>query len=888
MNKGKIKKLKEVVSNIGKKDLKKILFYGFIIVIIAVIIYLIYRVFGQNIIEPVKDMKFENTDDDQRSTMWPVLISLAVTLLGSLITTYVFLKSALDRMADEKPYYGTVIKEYRENTMKSLWRYSVFSLLLVSAVVILYVMLYFFSTRLAVRIREMIVVMYGFSMFYSAVFLRKCIDINRGIKETADKMLSEKERERNDILKKIERQVPLSDMIKKELKEESDGKDIEEWLQINDDVKKSIIDKRKFINRFSEWEKMLLLLIEKDRSFYSEQSTEERIKAVILAGKDIFGGIEDKDADANDWNASPYTKVKAYQKKLNIIGSQFCEIYAVLSEYRDLLKVQIETCEERKESIYSHIGEGREEFAKLFYVFLIYLWTNIFRMIPKITVFFPAGRFLYMNFYNTRFEDSAFRASSFKDGVFSRSKFDNSNFGMALFENCEFFSIDSRNCSFSNTLLEGGRLKEAIFKNVDFTGTVFKNCEMEKAVFNDSILCNLTIMDSEFGQNEFINSKIGNVTIKAKRTNSEINLSKCNFSESNIFDIRLNLEKDLVLPAKKEKADFIRDKYLEVLKRKDMDRYFWRCEDDTEYSDNIGLNEIEAQIEEFTLDRISFHHFLITGEENEKKEEKEKVIWKYIKNETAVNMNESGFNNTVMPEIEFYRVRMEQSILKNAQMESAKFVSVYMPGCIMNEANMREGLFWAVNMKSTVLNDAIIFKARCKLVNFEDASLRNLHASGTKIAYCTFNRSDCSGIDLTKAVLKETSFMDAILKEAEFTNAEFDQVSFENSVADHMLSSYSIFSGCRMKNAFLKQSSFNYTVFKDCNFSYANFADSAVTNVEFHRCNFKESNFRNTCFINACFEDNYCIEPEIFENCKFIKTRFKGRNRFLKQKLNIK
>lgn len=716
-------------------------------------------------------------------------------------------------------------------------------------------------------------------MLSSSVFLQKCIDINKGMQNTAERMLSAKHVKGKKILEGL-KILSLDEMLKEDIQDESG----EEWLQINDEKRKHVVDKRKYINRFSEWEKILFLLVEKDRSFYSEQSMEERIKTAILGGEKIFQNtsIEEDDAAAHDWEKDSYKKVREYQGKLKISGESFCGIYEVLSEYRDLFKVQIETSEERKENSFSHIGEGSKELTKLFYIFLIYLWVNIFRMLPKITVFFPAGRFLYMNFYNTRFEDSAFRASSFKNGIFSRSKVDNSNFGMALFRNCEFFSIDSRNCSFSNTLLQNCGLKEAIFKNVDFTGAVFKNCELEKAVFNDSILSNLTIVNSTFGQNEVVNSKIGNVTFSIDLKDEEEFFDKCNFSDSILFDIRFQIGKQLVLPlAEKEKSDSIIQQYLKILGNKEIDQYFW--------GDRRGadISAVETIIEQFVLNNDLFYKLRVIGERKKKKEEQVKGIWEWISCEAAINMNESGFTNAVMPGIEFYRVKMEQSVFSNAQMESVKFISVYMPGCIMNSTNMREGLLWAVNMRSAVLNDAIFFKAKCKLVNIEDASLRNLHASETQITYCSFNRSDCSNIDLTRAVLKESSFIDTILKEAEFTNARFYRISFENSIADSMLSSYSVFDECIMKNAFLQQSSFNYSVFSNCDFSFSNFANSAVTNVEFYHCDFKESNFRNTCFINAYFEDNYHIKPEIFADCKFINPQFKGRNAVLEKWLKI-
>ncbi len=80
---------------------------------------------------------------DQHSVLWPLLLSIIVALLGSVITTYTFLKTSLDRTIDEKPYYRTVIKEYRENTMKRLWRNTVWVIALIILVIGFYILLYY-------------------------------------------------------------------------------------------------------------------------------------------------------------------------------------------------------------------------------------------------------------------------------------------------------------------------------------------------------------------------------------------------------------------------------------------------------------------------------------------------------------------------------------------------------------------------------------------------------------------------------------------------------------------------------------------------------------------------------------------------------------------------
>ena len=154
-----------------------------IIVIFAVAAAVIFLISEEQFSE------INKVDDDQRSTLWPLLITLIATMLGSLITSYVFLKEALDRTSDEKTYYSVVIREYREKTMRSLWLYMLTSLALMGIVICLYSMFYFMHIRSRDEVRIILILSYGVCMIGSAWFLNKCIDIDRGLHKTADKLL---------------------------------------------------------------------------------------------------------------------------------------------------------------------------------------------------------------------------------------------------------------------------------------------------------------------------------------------------------------------------------------------------------------------------------------------------------------------------------------------------------------------------------------------------------------------------------------------------------------------------------------------------------------------------------------------------------------------------
>lgn len=833
------------------------------------IVVLLFVAMGVRAEESFSDIE---TWDDQRATLWPLLASMVVTMLGSLITTYVFLKEALDRTVDEKPYYGVVIHEYRSKIMRHLWWYSVATFMLMALVIIMYTVLYFWNIRISKRIRMIVVVLYGLSMVYSGVVLRKCININAGLFSVVKKLIKRRAEEfrkfaesKSDVnIREIHRQIA------------GDKERMEQWLQVEPlNTFHYGVGKKEFVNRFSEWERFLMLLVEEGQGALKQKPLDERIKAAVLDGMKIFeaNDIERQDAESNGWSEGAYKKIKTYQESQYISKDEFCKIAILLSEYRDLLKVEMEI--DPNETVMFYAEDGSEELAGLFAFFVLELSINVFRILPKIEIFLPAGRFQCVNFYNTRFENSAFRSASFTDSVFSRSKLFNSNFGMALFKDCEFFSVDSRNCSLSNVKFDSCSLKEAIFEDVDFTGTYLENCDLEKAVFHECIFSNMEVKGVKFYQNNFTNSKIWNILSYDVR---EQKLQECNFSDSDLYNIRFYVSKETRrMTGWKKEYTLENRKYLEFLGREDIADFFW--------SKQGGNADIWTAVKDFKLGGGFFRGDRLQGKMGEKKTSKEKSIWSCIEEEAVMLFQESVFKNAKMRDAKFYRVNLDQSIFSQADMKEAYLLSVHMSGSILDGANLRESLFWAVNLQNAVLTDAILFKTMCKMVNFEDAGLRNLHASKAKICYCSFERSDCSCIDLTKAQVSDSSFRDVILTNAELTDARFQSVDFENCIADGMLSAYSIFNECTLRNAYLRESCFNYTVFRACDFGMANFNDSTVTNVEFHDCNFEESNFRGTCFVNAYFSGNMQMTPEIFEGCRFIRPRFAGSDTSFEESL---
>lgn len=838
-----------------KGKMKKGILYG--IGILISVVFCVFLVWG--ICYPVQRFDL-NAIDDQRSTLWPLLISLVITMLGSLITTYVFLKEALDRTIDEKPYYRKVVKKYREETMEFLWDYSVGCLFLIVIVVLIYVLLYFGKVRMPVFFRMALCVLYVLCMAFSGGLLYKCIHIDKGIHQIAKQSRIDLEnkvkQDRNTDMGR-EKGIFLNEFVKQLSRDCT----LEQWLQVEE---VSFGNRERFVNRFSEWEKFLLLLADRTQGFISEQSMEQNIRVTLMHGEMLLDIIdaEKVDAEENKWNGTTYKKLKKMQDALSMNWESFSACYNFLSEYRNLLQVQKETSQENNrfnQCPYLSISEENDAVIEIFAEFLLQFSLRYLKMIPRIELFFPSGKFQFADFYNVRIENSSFRSSLFENVVFARVKMQNSNLGMSKFENVEFYSADIRDCSWNNCLFLDCNLDASIWNNADLTGTTLKKVCVQDATFENVILSNIEFQESKIKNTLFINSKLWDVDLYNLEENS---LYSCNFTDSDLKNVKIWSKKIPSVKLNKNVFDYATVKKLD-------ETYYLK---DTKSFDMLIKKW-------FIFNENPFRYLCVFKNTKNRNQYEEWFVWKQIQQLCFFNIKEAIFSRAKLERVPFYRIDFSQSVFNHTQMNEGVLIACNLAGCVMEHVGLRGATLNGVHMGSTVLKEGVLFNTNCSLVNFQDSNLISLHASGAKMEYCTFERSDCSEIDLTKAVIKFSSFRDGILNKAELTSSEFEDVILDNCIADSMLSSYTRFCQCTFHNAFLKLSSFNYTVFKKCEFKLANFSESTVTGAEFCKCDFLEANFRNTIFIDAIFKDNENIKEEIFEGCTFMDTVFEGKDK---------
>ena len=131
-------------------------------------------------VEP--DLDAEEPDprwSDFRTVLIPIIVSVVITLLGCLITTYIFLKEALDRVGDQKPYAVEVIGSYRKKTIRRLlWLFG-FTILFTALTAALYFWLWDETDQWAFAGHFAWLIAAAAICILSGLFLKGCMDTEK-------------------------------------------------------------------------------------------------------------------------------------------------------------------------------------------------------------------------------------------------------------------------------------------------------------------------------------------------------------------------------------------------------------------------------------------------------------------------------------------------------------------------------------------------------------------------------------------------------------------------------------------------------------------------------------------------------------------------------------
>lgn len=778
--------------------------------------------------------------------VWPVIVSTMIAIFGTLVTSYVFLKDALDRKIDEKPYYGKTIKRYRQGKVNMLLWYSIM-FIGVSCYLILF--------QNAGDSKEESILYDGFLymgilmvvvlLLLSVLFLRQCLNIDRAIYVCACGILEDLDEEVENKWKGMKNDWET--FICNYIGQREYDKDILEFLEVNEDGKQlngrsrwKGLDEGKFVIKFSEWEKFILAFLDKSSGFQSGQEVEQRmaIAAGYIENLGIIQKIEQDDAKCHKWGYCAYATLLRYEELIegSVDIQDFLDIYRMLSDYRDTLQVMQDNQGKTGKKfflfkIFEKVETEKDNAVILYMLFLLRFYSSVRCLItlPKIEIFYPLAKMYHVDFYNVRFENSSLRASLFYETVFVRAKMVGCNMALGRFEKCNFYNADFRDCSLGNSIFESCLMTGMIWSNVDITGSEFKDVDLSQSTFENAILVNVEFHNGTFDYVNFIDCKLGEVDFYNIYHGS---LKHSSFEKSILNDVCFNhseAEIEIPDPYKAYAADCFVD---------------------------LGVEKTDGPKKRKVCD-----------------------IWKTLEEaKRIIDMSSSSFLDVVAEKIRFENMALDAAVFTRANLQGSTWRNVYMKGCIMINANLTDSKLEYNDMSSCVLKNAVLYKAKLRLINMQDSNLSDCHASECNCTEGMFDKSDMSRIDLTKSHISNSSLRDTILTEAELTNAEFRNVIFENCNGRGVLSSYSYFENCDFTNAFLSESNFNYTIFNSCNLSLAGMSGSTIEEAEFESCNFENSNFRNCIFIRVKFYENSNMSEEIFDGSTFIQCDFEGSN----------
>lgn len=831
---------------------------------------------------------------DYRSTVLPMLISVVITLLGCLITTYIFLKGTLDRIVDQKPYAEDIINGYRTETIRRLhWLFGI-SMLLTACTAILY---FAFWDKIDVfrwaghGLWIVVVILIG---ALSWIFLDHCVNSEENLLEQAihEEQITNKQmkavveykrasvKELHALLNENSAKVARSEYGECASCENKDIHNLTVYLDLEKESPDCMpsqgcpFDRKSLIYHFSALEEWLMLLANTFEEYKTTSSYGTRLLQALNLGKNL-SQITLKDSILSDLSSNSYSKklvdrFEQIEDTLEEFGQEeLFEIYGKLSKYRNILRFLYET---KADKITATVSAG--EMADVMQAYLALrasCYITYAKIISRIQVIQPMEKLENINLYNCRIENSSFRGASFQYALLARIKALNTNFDMAVFKNVSFWNADIRNCALSNCLFLNVEMEGAYFYDVDFNYSGFTDNSFRSASFCNARFSSNLLKKVRLENTDFSNSRMWEVTFEEPENNE---ITNCIFSDADIRQWvicpgtaneeyeqllqQMKYHDDNTNEAEKRLTDWLYNMYQEMNRKWDEFRA-------KRFEEN-ELKEIRKQGQE------QLKQYYTYDLENQNIPGRE--IWKRLSVLSRIRFDNSVFSRARIRESCFYLISFEQGVFRDAQMEKAQWLFLDMQGCMMDRANLKESWLLSVNLFQSNLENVLLYKANLCMVNMADSNLIQLQASKSTMYGCYFNRSDCSNADLTKATVKYSCFNDAIMNQSELTRSEFRHVSLRMMVGIDWLSSYSEFSDCDFYGAVLKGANFNYTTFKDCCFDFATLERISATKTRFINCKFQQVNFRESCLIETEFDNCEYLHCEYFENARLINCRF--------------
>ncbi len=794
---------------------------------------------------------------DFRTVLIPIIVSVVITLLGCLITTYIFLKEALDRVGDQKPYAVEVIGSYRKKTIHRLLGLFGFTILFTALTAALYFWLWDEADPWAFAGHFAWLIAAAAICILSGLFLEGCMDTEKVLLAQAYKIEKKIKDEIGNLVKgekykefvraegmNADASVPQGEKSGFSLDDQRRKKLLKE-LELAGE-KGDGIQQKSFLFHFSALEEWLKLLA----NTFSDQKEDGTFGMKLIhalnhaeaLNKEVLEKYSRADLAENEFSCQISEKLEEEKKKLEGIESQsIYEVYTLLSRYRDVLRFVYEnTMEGFPKEKETGDQEKEDQVLGAYYLlhkscYLLYL-----RVIPKITVMQPMENLEEIDFYGCRVEDSSFRGGVFSKAMFARVKVVNTNFDMAKFQEVSFFNGDVRNCAMSNCAFQEVDFRRAGFEDTDFNYSSFRLCNFSSASLRNSRFSNNLIEYAALDDTDFSYSQMWDVSFSHLAKDE---MRDCIFTEADIkgWEIASHKNKnrygEKIGTTKKDASCREESQVIEWLGKVSQALFL------SDQGFHVSKSELSGspnEILKFHKESIKYMcPYFRWREQNQTEYQADaEDIWQKIDGLMLFDIYNSVFNGARIRDCAFFLTSFVQGLFIGAQMERFQALFLDMKGCVAAGANLKESCLIGVDLRQSNLEEVNLYQAKLSGVNLEDVNLAKAQISQSHISACTFDRSVCSGVSLTRADVQDSSFCDAALGRAEFTASRFSRVALRRAALDGLVSPYSVFVDCDFSDADLTGANLNFCVFQNCRFNGAALEDVSAIGASFEGCGF--------------------------------------------------
>lgn len=751
--------------------------------------------------------------------------AIIVSFFGVIVTVFVFLKSALDRIIDENQYISDIANIYKESTAMILFYVCIVESLALILTLIWHAYLSFaysynqkfVSVGLIALIFSLVV-----SLVISGWFCKRCIGIETYLRRI---IMSECEILKNkleEFMGKVGQNKDIYNLIGDWYEWDDKYGPGKDYVNEGSNLCNTMtVDQ--YINLFFRAE---LVLLSGEQGYDKREEHNSDIITIIQERINILkpnSVVVKYDLEKRKYFSSKpdnvYEEIAKFEQNIKYdressedYFTNALELYDYLRKYRNYLiswhhtdkkikskRNQITLEETPKSPVFIN------KFSQALYYFVLCLIGTFVCATHISDLSFNGFSLNFANFYNSTLERLTLYSSEFYRTIFARAQIVQSEMDISLFYDVDFYGttlVDSslNNSKFDFVKYDGTRMVNTDLSSSDFENCVFINSDFENCLFNNTSFKECVIEFSHFSKTHFKDitcdcfmakgcdfqySVIQNWKSKTSDNDNLIALKNCNFSNS-------TWRKMIVIDGDLSGSVFTEAEFVDVSFA------------------GTQMSSVLFSDSNLTSIRIS-----------------------------NCNMKYGSLERAVLVAARLYKVKMNMGNLGAALAVNAQFRKCSFVDSNCAEADFSRSYFYSCDFQGARLYDCSMMKtrlrkcickylladhlqftfARCFKTNFQNSSLAESNFTETIFNKCNFDKSDmkaanASGTQFNNCSLNQVDFSNTrfvktifssekdilIIKNSNFSNCTFEEVYFENVFFENCIFENSTFINCEYKS----------------------------------------------------------------------------------------